>query len=116
MNHSVPFLIMGRVTYVHHYVRLHCLSSLYSSPKLIVSTQLPTLYFSVLMLAHLLDHFIFSSRRYTPDTKAIWFGICAFSIVGTFWWFKGMAFGIDGPIAEHTGLLWRNVGVLLLLR
>ncbi|KAF8227100.1 glycosyltransferase family 39 protein [Tricholoma matsutake] len=86
--HYFPFLIMGRVTYVHHY--------------------LPTLYFSVLMLAHLLDHFIFSSKRYTRRTKAIYFGICAFSIVGTFWWFKGVAFGIEGPIREHTGLLWRK--------
>lgn len=62
------------------------------------------------MLAHLLDHFIFSSKRYTRRTKAIYFGICAFSIVGTFWWFKGVAFGIEGPIREHTGLLWRKVG------
>jgi hypothetical protein len=27
-----------------------------------------------------------------------------------------MAFGIEGPIKEHTGLLWRNVGVLLSFR
>jgi hypothetical protein len=71
--------------------------------------QLPTLYFSVLMLAHLLDHFIFSSRRYTTKTKWIVFGVCAFAIVGTFWWFKGLAFGIMGPISEHKGLLWRKV-------
>lgn len=86
--HYLPFLIMGRVTYVHHY--------------------LPTLYFSVLMLAHLLDHFVFSSRRFTAQTKWIVFGVCAGSIVGTFWWFKGMAFGIEGPINEHWGLLWRK--------
>jgi fumarate reductase subunit D len=73
--------------------------------------QLPTLYFSVLMLGHVLDHFVFSSRRYTTKTKAICFGVCAFSIVATFWWFKGLAFGIDGPINEHKGLRWRNVSV-----
>ncbi|RDB23014.1 Dolichyl-phosphate-mannose--protein mannosyltransferase 2 [Hypsizygus marmoreus] len=86
--HYLPFLIMGRVTYVHHY--------------------LPTLYFSVLMLAHLLDHFIFSSRRFTDKTKSIVFGVCALSIIGTFWWFKGLAFGIEGPINEHWGLRWRK--------
>ncbi|KAJ7716821.1 glycosyltransferase family 39 protein [Mycena maculata] len=86
--HYVPFLIMGRVTYVHHY--------------------LPTLYFAVLMLAHVLDHFIFSSRRFILRTKAIAFGICAGSILLCFWWFKSVAFGIDGPIAEHKGLLWRK--------
>jgi dolichyl-phosphate-mannose-protein mannosyltransferase len=86
--HFLPFLIMGRVTYLHHY--------------------LPTLYFSVLMAAHLLDHFVFSSRRLQRQTKAIVFGVCAFAVVATFWWFKGLAFGIDGPIAEHKGLQWRN--------
>jgi C-terminal four TMM region of protein-O-mannosyltransferase len=70
---------------------------------------LPTLYFSVLMLAHLLDHFMFSSSRLTRKTKSIIFGICAFAIVGSFWWFKGLAFGIDGPINDHKGLLWRKV-------
>ena len=63
------------------------------------------------MLAHLLDHFIFSSRRFSHKTKAISFGVCAFIIVGTFWWFKGVAFGIDGPINEHKGLGWRKVSL-----
>lgn len=86
--HFVPFLIMGRVTYVHHY--------------------LPTLYFAVLMLAHMLDHFIFSSRRFTIKAKRITFGICAGVIICTFWWFRGMAFGMRGPIEDHWGLRWRN--------
>ncbi|KAF9001718.1 dolichyl-phosphate-mannose-protein mannosyltransferase [Cyathus striatus] len=86
--HFVPFLIMGRVTYLHHY--------------------LPTLYFAVLMLAHVLDHFIFSSRRFSRKGKWIAFGIISGSIFVTFWWFKGVAFGIDGPIGEHKGLKWRK--------
>ncbi|KAI1788358.1 glycosyltransferase family 39 protein [Ganoderma leucocontextum] len=86
--HYLPFMIMGRVTYIHHY--------------------LPTLYFSVLMLAHLLDHFVFSSRRLAVRTKQIVFGVCVFIIVGTFWWFKGVAWGIEGPISEHWGLKWRS--------
>ncbi|KAF8147568.1 dolichyl-phosphate-mannose-protein mannosyltransferase [Crassisporium funariophilum] len=87
--HFVPFLIMGRVTYLHHY--------------------LPTLYFSVLMFSHVLDHFIFSSRRFTTKTKGIVFGVLSTILIVTFWWFKGVAFGISGPISEHKGLQWRKV-------
>lgn len=61
------------------------------------------------MLAHMLDHFIFSSRRLRHQTKSIVFGVCAFSIVATFWWFSGLAFGIEGPINDHKGLQWRKV-------
>jgi hypothetical protein len=61
------------------------------------------------MAAHLLDHFIFSSRRLRHRTKAIVFGVTAFAIVGTFWWFRNVAFGMDGPIADHWGLRWRKV-------
>ena len=61
------------------------------------------------MLAHLLDHFVFSSRRLAVRTKQIVFGVCVFIIVGSFWWFKGVAWGIDGPINEHWGLKWRSV-------
>ncbi|KAF7324769.1 Glycosyltransferase family 39 protein [Mycena kentingensis (nom. inval.)] len=86
--HFVPFLVMGRVTYVHHY--------------------LPTLYFAVLMFAHMLDHFIFSSPRVPFVARAAVFGVCAAAVLGTFWWFKGVAFGIDGPINAHTGLGWRK--------
>ncbi|KAF7295574.1 Glycosyltransferase family 39 protein [Mycena indigotica] len=86
--HYIPFMVMGRVTYVHHY--------------------LPTLYFAVLMFVHMLDHFIFSSPRFNATARAITFGIVASAVIATFWWFKGIAFGIDGPIREHWGLSWRN--------
>ncbi|KAI0035055.1 glycosyltransferase family 39 protein [Vararia minispora EC-137] len=86
--HFAPFLIMGRVTYVHHY--------------------LPTLYFAVLMLGHLLDHFFFRPNRWTDRTKNAVFGACALTVIGTFWWFRGVAWGIDGPINDHWGLLWRK--------
>jgi dolichyl-phosphate-mannose-protein mannosyltransferase len=61
------------------------------------------------MAAHLLDHFIFSSRHLQQKTKAIAFSAVAFVIIANFWWFRGMAFGIDGPIVDHWGLLWRDV-------
>lgn len=50
--HYVPFLLMGRVTYIHHY--------------------LPTLYFAVIVLVHLLDHFLWndSTARYRINLLA----------------------------------------------
>lgn len=72
-------------------------------------SQLPTLYFSVLMFAHLVDHFVFSSRRWSERIKWIVFAVLTGAIVGCFWWFKGVAFGIEGPIGDHWGLRWRKV-------
>ncbi|KIJ44250.1 glycosyltransferase family 39 protein [Sphaerobolus stellatus SS14] len=86
--HYLPFLVMGRVTYLHHY--------------------LPALYFSVIMAGHMTDQFFFRSRRLQDRGKNITFGIFAFAIIATFWWFKGVAFGIEGPVADHWGLRWRK--------
>ena len=61
------------------------------------------------MLAHMIDHFIFTSRRFSEKTKWIAFGVTSFTIIACFWWWKGVAFGIDGPIREHWGLQWRKV-------
>jgi len=61
------------------------------------------------MVGHLLDHFVFKSRRLKERTKWIVFGLYAGAIVGIFWWFRGVAWGIDGPVKEHWGLLWRKV-------
>ena len=61
------------------------------------------------MVGHLLDHFVFKSRRLKERTKWIVFGLYASAIFCTFWWFRGAAWGIDGPVKEHWGLLWRKV-------
>lgn len=61
------------------------------------------------MFAHLVDHFFLSNRRLAENTKWVVFGIIAVAIIGNFWWFKGLAFGVEGPIKDHTGLLWRKV-------
>jgi len=71
--------------------------------------QLPTLYFAVLMLSHLLDHFIFSSRRFSTKSKAISFGVLSFTIISIWWWFKGVSFGITGPVNDNKRLQWRKV-------
>jgi dolichyl-phosphate-mannose-protein mannosyltransferase len=61
------------------------------------------------MYAHMLDHFIFTSRLLSERAKWISFGIITFIIVANFWWFRGMAFGIDGPINDYWGVGWRKV-------
>ncbi|KZV66535.1 glycosyltransferase family 39 protein [Peniophora sp. CONT] len=86
--HYAPFMIMGRVTYVHHY--------------------LPTLYFAVLMAGHLIDHFIFRPKRITERTKNITFAVLTVAIIANFWWFRSMAWGMDGPIRNHWGMAWRK--------
>lgn len=63
------------------------------------------------MLAHLTDHFVFSSKRWSERTKWTVFGVFVSALVLSFWWFKGVAFGIEGPIHEHWGLKWRKVRV-----
>jgi dolichyl-phosphate-mannose-protein mannosyltransferase len=61
------------------------------------------------MFAHVLDHFVFTARRLSERTKAIVFGVVAFMVVVSFWWFRSVAFGINGPVNEHWGLGWRKV-------
>lgn len=123
--HYGPFLLMGRVTYIHHY--------------------LPTLYFAVIVMAHLLDHFFWNdaTARYRIDlgqflrtgrlstgkasawlhdapnppsrgtplserTKNILFGVAVLLLFGIFWWFRAISFGMSGDISEWHGLKWRK--------
>lgn len=86
--HYAPFLIMGRVTYLHHY--------------------LPTLWFAVLLAGHMLDTYIFSSPRWSDKSKLVWFVLWTVSVVVNFWWFKDLALGIHGPVNDHPGWQWRD--------
>lgn len=73
--------------------------------------QLPTLWFSVLMSGVLFDHFIFKSRRFTHRTKTIFFALVIGVVVGTWWFFRDCAWGIEGPAAQSMkGRKWRKVG------
>lgn len=64
------------------------------------------------MLGHMIDHFIFTARRLSEMTKNIAFALLSAAVVGVAWWFRGVAFGIDGPIGDHWGLGWRKVRCL----
>ncbi|TIB67779.1 hypothetical protein E3Q24_04041 [Wallemia mellicola] len=85
--HYIPFLIMGRVTYLHHY--------------------LPALYFAILVMGLVLDHLIF--KRQIPERiKWFVFGLLAVNTIVTFYHFNGVVFGMVGPISKHKHLKWRN--------
>lgn len=86
---AVPFLIMGRVTYLHHY--------------------LPTLWFAVIMAGFCLDHFVFTARRFSARAKATVFGVIACLLIGTGFWMRACAWGIEGDIADYKGRVFRRV-------
>ena len=71
--------------------------------------QLPTLYFAVLMFAHVLDHCFFSAKRFSEKSKNVIFGVNVFLQLAMFYWFKELAWGIEGPISEYQHRGWRSV-------
>lgn len=81
-------MIMGRVTYLHHY--------------------LPTLWFAVLIAGHVLDTWFFNNQKLSPTTRLAWFVLWTAAVVINFWWFKDLALGIHGPVNDHKGWQWRR--------
>lgn len=93
--HFMPFVIMGRVTYVHHY--------------------LPALYFAMLVFCYEVEAFTLPLSNSAKSSNrilysAIYFGLYGL-VIGTFWYFRWMSWGLEGPKEdwEHLNLLssWR---------
>ncbi|KAG5458313.1 MAG: hypothetical protein BJ554DRAFT_1481 [Olpidium bornovanus] len=83
--HYIPFCIMGRVTYLHHYF--------------------PALYFSVIMVPFLMDHA--ASRLQMSDrSRQLMFCTAAAVVFAVFWWFSPIAFGMNFPILQLKGRKW----------
>ncbi|KAI8867916.1 hypothetical protein GQ42DRAFT_49446 [Ramicandelaber brevisporus] len=84
--HYIPFYIMGRVTYLHHYF--------------------PAIYFSMLLAAHLADH---AARRFQGGRLharilvALLVAACA-----VFVFFRHVTFGIPFPAKEMAARRWRS--------
>lgn len=81
--HYFPFFIMGRVTYLHHYF--------------------PALYFSILMVPFLLDHFTASAQT---TTRLAVFATAVSLVVLNFVFFAPLAYGITGPVTDHKNKHW----------
>lgn len=81
--HYVPFFIMGRVMYLHHYF--------------------PALYFSILLVPFLFDHFTVNSTR---RWRRFVFSVFMLAVVMNFVYFSPFAYGMEGPIAAYRGRHW----------
>ncbi|KAJ2467167.1 Protein O-mannosyltransferase 2 [Coemansia sp. RSA 2322] len=84
--HYMPFFLMGRVTYLHHY--------------------LPALYFAILFLAYQICH---TSAWYLAERnqRRVLFAASALVLFG-FWWFSSLTYGWDKPIASLRGMQWAS--------
>lgn len=83
--HYIPFFIMGRVTYLHHYF--------------------PALYFSIIMVPFLLDHFTRNCSK--PVQYAVFIPVYV-AVIVTFIQFAPISFGMEGPVSDYSNLVWRK--------
>lgn len=81
--HYLPFVAMARVTYVHHYY--------------------PALYFAILVLGFCVD---WATRRLPKILQfGVYFVLYAV-IIGLFWLFRAISFGMEGPNQQWSHLKW----------
>ncbi|KAG0374929.1 Protein O-mannosyltransferase 2 [Mortierella sp. AD032] len=77
--HYLPSLVMGRVMYLHHYF--------------------PPLYFTILLCAYLIDHFLTRSQARFLVKTLVW-GFAYTVVTMTFVWFWPASYGIRGPAGD----------------
>lgn len=89
--HFMPFVIMGRVTYVHHY--------------------LPALYFALFVFTYQVDLFTSCLRTSSKRAnRALYYGIFGgfyVAVIGTFWYYRWIAWGMEG-----SRLNWKHLDLL----
>ncbi|KAI8370222.1 Dolichyl-phosphate-mannose-protein mannosyltransferase-domain-containing protein [Blakeslea trispora] len=81
--HYIPFYMMGRVTYIHHYF--------------------PALYFSVFMVPFLLEHFLVTSQ---PTKRAMIYAFFFCIFLANFIHFAPFSFGMEGDIKQFASRSW----------
>ncbi|KAK7182897.1 PMT-domain-containing protein [Paraphaeosphaeria sporulosa] len=81
--HYLPFVAMGRVTYVHHYY--------------------PALYFAILTSGFCID---FATRKLNKQVSWVLYGALYIAIIGLFWLFRAISFGMEGPSKQWSHLKW----------
>lgn len=81
--HYVPFIVMGRVTYFHHYV--------------------PSIYFTIYMIGFTVDYLTWTCR---PITKKLVYFTLYLIVIGSFWLFSPTCLGMVGPHFKYSYLNW----------
>lgn len=74
---------MGRVTYVHHYY--------------------PALYFAILTAGFCVD---WATRKLNKQINWFVYGALYVAIIGLFWLFRAISFGMQGPSSQWKHLKW----------
>lgn len=81
--HYLPFAIMGRVTYVHHYY--------------------PALWFAIIVLGFVVD---WSTSRLRKEIQwGVYLSLYAI-VIGLYWLFRAISFGMVGPNQDYKHLKW----------
>ena len=83
--HYIPFFIMGRVLYVHHYF--------------------PALWFAILVAGYLFDY---STSKLPKNVRLVLYAAAYIAITVTFLEFRAITFGMDGPAGQWHRLKWLN--------
>lgn len=81
--HYLPFLAMARVTYVHHYY--------------------PALYFAILCAGFIVDWY---TRALPKRVQWTLFSVLYAAVVGLYWLFRAISFGMEGPNQQWSHLRW----------
>lgn len=80
--HYYPFIVMGRVTYLHHYA--------------------PAIYFAIFVSGFMLERLVYAHCT-TSVTVAV-YGVVYLMILSIFWRFRPLAFGMEGSPSEFAHL------------
>ncbi|KAI0460849.1 hypothetical protein LJB42_001496 [Komagataella kurtzmanii] len=81
--HFAPFIVMQRVTYVHHYV--------------------PALYFAMFLLGFTVDYLTAKRNSYI---KTLIYFVFYTGTIYSFYYFSPLSFGMDGPLKNYAYLQW----------
>lgn len=83
--HYFPFILMGRVTYVHHYY--------------------PALYFAILAMGFVVD---WTTQKLNKNAQYVIYGALYTGVIGLFCLFSPIVYGMQGPNQAYSYLKWFN--------
>lgn len=86
--HFIPFCVMGRVTYIHHYM--------------------PALYFAMFVLSYVVEAATikWTHSKFGSIIRIFIIGTLMASVIACFWYFMPISFGMTGPSRDYDYLAW----------